>query len=246
MTQTPALINTLKQQLKARGKTYAHVASHLGMSEASIKRLFIEQSFSLQRLELVCQMINLQLSELMTLMEKEQPQLQKLSTEQEQQLVDDALLLMIAIHVMNGNSFDQLCSEIAISKTDCIQKLALLDRLRIIELLPNNRIKLLIAPNFRWQRNGPIQGFFQQHVEHDFFRSPFTAHDENLLVLNGELCELSQQEIQRKMDKLAQEFNALAQQDQKLPTSQRKNITVVLAARAWQLALFDRYRRKSS
>ncbi|MFT7387970.1 MAG: transcriptional regulator with XRE-family HTH domain [Candidatus Endobugula sp.] len=246
MSQTPALISTLKKQLKARGKTYAHVASHLGMSEASIKRLFIEQSFSLQRLEWVCQMIDLQLSELMALMQKEQPQLQKLSAEQEQQLVDDTLLLMIAIYVMNGHGFEYLCGEIAISKTGCIQKLALLDRLRIIELLPNNRIKLRIAPNFHWQRNGPIQRFFQQHVEHDFFRCPFTALNEHLVVINAELSEFSQQEMQRKMDKFAQEFNALAHHDQRLPPSQRKNITVVLAARAWQFALFDRYRRKTS
>lgn len=243
MTQTPALISTLKKQLKAQGKTYADVATTLDMSEASIKRLFTDQSFSLQRLEAICQLINLQLSELVALMEKEQPQLQQLTLEQEQELVNDTLLLMIAIQVMNGHSFGDLCHDIDISETDCIRKLAQLDRLRVIELLPNNRIKLLIAPNFRWQVNGPIQRFFQRHVEQDFFRSTFKENDEKLLVLNGELGDFSHQEMQRKIDKLAKEFNALAHQDSQLPKSQRKNITVVLASRAWQFGLFDEHRR---
>jgi len=91
MTQTPALISTLKKQLKAQGKTYADVAAALDMSEASIKRLFTEQSFSLQRLETTCQIINLQLSELVALMEKEQPQLQQLTLDQEKELVNDTL-----------------------------------------------------------------------------------------------------------------------------------------------------------
>jgi DNA-binding Xre family transcriptional regulator len=243
MSQTPALISTLKKQLKAQGKTYADVATALGISEASIKRLFTEQSFSLQRLEATCQIIDLQLSELVALMEKEQPQLQQLTAEQEQVLVNDTLLLMIAIQVMNGHSFKDLYQDIAISETDCIRKLVQLDRLRVIELLPNNRIKLLIAPNFRWQLNGPIQRFFQRHVEQDFFRSTFKESDEKLLVLNGELGEFSNQEMQRKIEKLAKEFNALAHQDSQLPKSQRKNITVVLASRAWQFGLFDGYRR---
>jgi len=242
MTQTPALITTLKKQLKARGKTYADVADALDISEASIKRLFSSQSFSLQRLEATCQLIDLQLSELVALMEKEQPQLHQLTVTQEKELVNDTLLLMVAIQVMNGHSFDDLCQTIAISETDCVRKLAQLDRLRIIELLPNNRIKLLIAPNFRWQANGPIQGFFQRHVEQDFFRSTFTKDNEKLVVLNGELGEFSHQEMQRKIDKLSKEFNALVMQDAQLPLSQRKNITVVLASRAWQFSLFDDYR----
>jgi len=150
---------------------------------------------------------------------------------------------MIAIQVMNGHRFADLCQDINISETDCIRKLVQLDRLRVIELLPNNRIKLLIAPNFRWHANGPIQRFFQRHVEQDFFRSTFKDSDEKLLVLNGELGDFSNQEMQRKIDKLAKEFNALAHQDSQLPKSQRKNITVVLASRAWQFGLFDEHRR---
>lgn len=51
MPQAQKLVSTLKRTLKAHGKTYSQVAAHLGLSEASIKRLFSRGNFSLQRLE---------------------------------------------------------------------------------------------------------------------------------------------------------------------------------------------------
>ena len=51
MAQTTALINTLKRTLKAHGKTYVDVGHALGLSEASVKRLFSREDFSLERLD---------------------------------------------------------------------------------------------------------------------------------------------------------------------------------------------------
>ncbi len=46
MSQADSLIETLKRQLRAQGKTYADVAEWLALSEASVKRLFAEKHFS--------------------------------------------------------------------------------------------------------------------------------------------------------------------------------------------------------
>ena len=51
MAQTSELIKTLKQALKAHGKTYAAVARELNLTEASVKRLFWQKNFSLERLD---------------------------------------------------------------------------------------------------------------------------------------------------------------------------------------------------
>ena len=59
MAQTRELIKSLKTALKAQGKTYADVAVELGLTEASVKRLFSQQSFSLSRLDQVCHLIAL-------------------------------------------------------------------------------------------------------------------------------------------------------------------------------------------
>jgi hypothetical protein len=64
MSQTLHLITTLKRQLKARGVTYAQVAIHLKKSEASIKRQFSQLNFSLRTLESICDLIDLDVVEL--------------------------------------------------------------------------------------------------------------------------------------------------------------------------------------
>lgn len=65
MSQTSNLLQVLKKQLRGQGKTYADVAQLLGLSEASVKRLFASQSFSLQRLEQLCDWLQIEFAELM-------------------------------------------------------------------------------------------------------------------------------------------------------------------------------------
>ena len=47
MAQAGPLIETLKRELKAQGKTYVDVANVLDLSEASVKRLFADKNFTL-------------------------------------------------------------------------------------------------------------------------------------------------------------------------------------------------------
>jgi len=72
-----------------------------------------------------------------------------------------------------------------------VQMLAKLDRLRLIELQPNNRIKLLVAPNFAWLPNGPILRVFLKTIQRDFFAARFSQEDHELIVLNGMLSRLA-------------------------------------------------------
>jgi len=123
-----------------------------------------------------------------------------------------------------------------------VQKLAQLDRLRIIELLPGNRIKLRIAANFNWLPNGPIQQFFHDKVQQDFFNSRFDKQHEKLLVLNGLLSKQSNREFQKKLQRLASEFEQLNREDAALPMDERHGTTAVLAMREWQYSLFEGFR----
>ena len=64
MAQTESLTLALKQSLKEQGQTYADLAAGINLSEASIKRLFSEQSFSLKRLDEICDWLNIEISDL--------------------------------------------------------------------------------------------------------------------------------------------------------------------------------------
>ena len=86
MAQTQALITTLKKVLKSEGVTYRDLAKNMDLSEASIKRLFAQQSFSLQRLDQICQLLGMEISDLVKQMESSQQQIDELNEDQEQEL----------------------------------------------------------------------------------------------------------------------------------------------------------------
>lgn len=243
MAQTRSLIKALKKQLKANGRTYANVAELLQLSEASVKRLFASENISLQRFEAICQMLDMDISELIQHMLNDQHRVTQLSHEQEEKITSDLLLLLITVCVINGYSYDDIFEQYNIDAQVCLQKLTILDQLKIINLLPDNRIKLLVAANFSWLPNGPIQRFFQEKVEQDFFSSSFQKETEKLIVLNGFLSGTSNAALQKKMRRLANDFNKLSQSDKALPVSSHQGTSLVIALRPWQYSLFEDYQR---
>jgi DNA-binding Xre family transcriptional regulator len=238
VAQTRELVKTLKSALKANNMTYADVAAELGLTEASVKRIFSQQNFSLERLDRICQMVGMEISDLVQLMNEQQQRIQQLSYEQEKEITDDVTLTLVAVCVLNRWTMDEILTYFRISEPQCLRHLARLDRLKVIELLPQNRIRVLVAPNFSWRENGPIQQFFQKKIGQEFFHTHFKQDDECLIVLNGMLSAQSNAEFQRKLRRLAREFNVLNADDAALDLSQKHGATLVLALRGWQYGLF--------
>ena len=245
MSQISQTLRILKQQLKAQGKTYADVAQQLALSEASVKRLFAEEQFSVQRLEAIAQMVGLSLTELFHRVHQQSHQLTQLSIQQEQQIAEDTMLLLVTACVINGYSFEDLIAQFRIIETDLIRKLVELDRLKIIELLPENKIRLLISANFQWLPNGPIQRFFIEKIQQDFFNATFEDDDEQLVVLNGQLTSSNIHLFHRAVRRLAKQWDELIDEDRALPTSEKEGVTVVLANRKWEYSVFERYRKSN-
>jgi transcriptional regulator with XRE-family HTH domain len=234
MPQTTELLTTLKKLLKRHNKTYADVAVCLELSEASVKRLFSEQNLSLQRLDAVCGLMGLEISDLVHEMRTEHNRpISELSHVQEKEIADDLNLLMITVCVLNRWSMQDIIDHYHFSEPQLIRYLAHLDRLRIIELQAGNRIKLLVAPNFKWRDDGPIMQLFRAKIESEYFRTTFTRESEKLIVLNGMLSDASNALFQRKMAQLAKDFDTLSKDDSGLPIGERKGSTLLLAIRDW-------------
>lgn len=238
MAQTTALLKTLKQALKDACLTYQDVAHHLGMSEANVKRLFATQRVTLDRLEQICGLMQLDLSDLFELYNESRQRISNLTQEQEKELVSDAKLLLVAVSVRNHLSYEDIIKHYQISEAECIRCLARLDRLKIIDLLPNNRIKLLIDEYFNWLPHGPIERFFQQQIQTQFLKSNFSKDRELRLFEFGLLGDSSTQVMINKLKALTVEFTDLHRQDLNLPLEKRYNQGLLVAIRPWDLDAF--------
>lgn len=243
MPQTQQLIDTLKYALKAQKRTYADVAGVLELSEASVKRLFADKNLSLLRLEQICQLLNMEISDLVQLMNQRSHNISQLTREQEEEIAGDRILLLVTVCALNRWTVADILAYFNIREVDAIRCLARLDRLKIIDLLPGNRVKLLISPTFHWIENGPIQQLFHSRLQNDFFDSRFDRQNEKLLVVNGMLSRKSNAVLQKKMERLAREFAELNDDDAGLPLDQRHGVTMVVAMSDWRFGLFADLRR---
>ncbi|MGI3131566.1 helix-turn-helix domain-containing protein [Halopseudomonas pachastrellae] len=242
MAQTAAIVSALKNALKEQGITYLQVAEALDLSEASVKRLFSERQFSLQRLDQICSLLGLEISDLVRRLDQAQ-RIDALTAEQEQELVGDDRLLLVAICALNRWSLAQILETYQLSEVEAVGRLARLDRMGLIELLPGNRIKPLISHDFRWQQHGPIQRFFEQQVQADFFQCHFNLPGELRLFLSGMLSPQSTEQMHQKLQRLAQAFRHSHQEDLVLPLEQRFGVSMILAIRPWEVAAFQQLRR---
>jgi len=243
MAQVAALVGTLKRVLKASAITYVQVGACLNRSESSIKRKFSRQDFSLSELDRICTLASTDIAELVKAMEQDQGRLQHLAADQETQIADDLGLLLVTVCVLNKWSFDEIIDFYVFDEHDLVQKLATLDRLRLIELLPGNRIKVLVAPNFGWLPNGPIETVFLRVIQKDFFATRFDADDHQLIVMNGMLSDTSNAELRRKLERVARDFDVLNQEDSRLPLDKRHGYTLLLALRDWRYSGLQPYVR---
>ena len=244
MSQTVAVVEALKRWLKAKKLTYAQVARELKMSEANVKRMFASHHFTIERFEQVCTFAGLGLTELAREVDSEKNFITHLTLEQEREVVGNARLFLIAVCALNHMTLEQILATYDIPKPDCVQLLLKLDKIKFLELMPNNRIRLKVASNFAWLPNGPILEYFMTRAQHEYFRSRFDGPNEMLMVVNAMLSAASSAQFAARLRKLAGEFSELHNDDKHLPIGQRRPASVVLALRPWELDDFNKLRRK--
>jgi hypothetical protein len=244
VSQIVAVVDALKRALKAKKLTYAHVARELAISEASVKRMFASGRFTLSRFEQVCQFAGLGLTELAREVDSEKNYIAHMTLEQEREVVANPRLFLVAVCALNHLTLDQVVETYEISRADCIQLLLKLDRIKFLELMPNNRIKLKVSPDFSWLPNGPILQYFMTRAHHEYFRSKFDGPGEIIMVVNAMLSAASSAQFAMKLRKLAKDFSELHQDDKHLAIGDRRPASVVLALRPWELDDFNRLRRR--
>jgi DNA-binding Xre family transcriptional regulator len=246
LPQANELIDALKAVLKARSVTYGAVARSLKLSEASVKRTFAARTFTLKRLDDICTMLGIEISDLARMVAEESARPTQLAPSQEKELVADPKLLLVAVHALNHWTLDDIVATYTLSKAECIRLLARLDRLGIIDLMPNNRIRVRVARTFGWIADGPIQNYFRAQVQGDFFKSRFDVRGESLTFVSGMLSSDGNAALQSRIRRLSAEFADLHQQDLTLPLAQRSGTSLLVAVRPWIPESFKRFRRKGT
>ena len=231
------LIVTLKRVLKTRGMTYAALAAQIALSEASVKRLFSQGSFTLERLEEVCAALEIDVFELARLARGEQARAQELTLRQEQMLAKDRALLGVFYLTYSGWQIDDIVAAYELTRAQAFSYLRRLDAIGVLGLLPSEQVRMKVTRNLRLRRRGPIELAYGRAAVGEFLSPEFDRVGGVFRIEFRELSSASFELLKRKLDRLADEVHELAELDSVLPSQQRQTIGVALGARPWTVAM---------
>lgn len=226
------IFDSIRIHLKARGFNYQQLADALGVSESTIKRIFASNDCTVERLEEICQFINIELAHLLKSTPKKRKLIEHLSHKQETELAENKKLLMVAICVMGLWSFENMLSHLTLAKAECIALLQRLERIGFVEMRPNNQYRLLIAKDFTWIVDGPIMRLVKS-VSDDFFNHRFEASGEMLKIINVRVSPDVRESLKNKLEKVAQQYADQVVADSHLPLNERPPLSICIAVRSW-------------
>jgi DNA-binding Xre family transcriptional regulator len=235
MEQTKRLVESLKQILRSKGLTYAALAPSLGISEASVKRAFSQCNFTLERLEQICQVAQIQLADLIGLSQTDEEKYHfRLSDEQEQLFVDNPRYLLFYEYLMERKSVGYIQKKYDLSSSQTSHYLRTLEEHGLIIRLQGSRVKLVNDGVIRPKKDGPLAKMIQSRFQDDFLTGNF---DGELDYRNFGMIRMTDTSYKRMREQLAKLIKEAADTGKieiaaRLPT---KEIGIYFATRPWNL-----------
>jgi len=234
---TRDIVETLKRILKARGMTYADLARGLRVSTPTVKRTFSQRSFTLQRLEQACRLLEVDFQELARLSRVHRSGPAELSIDQETALAKDPRLFTVFWLLCNDWRFDQIVTEFGLGAAQITSYFARLERLGLIDWRPGNRARLRVPRRYVWRAGGPLRKSYGLQVVTEFMRARFDAPHDAFHFEAQELSPESAVVVKRRLEKVVAEINDLVEMDAAAPGKKRVTLGVLLACRPWDISI---------
>jgi hypothetical protein len=242
MSGRTQIVTELKRALRASGHTYSHVARKLGLSVASVKRLFSQEDLSLERIDSICELIGLSLIEILDQARERMSPVAQLTLAQETEIVSDLRLLFMTWLVLIRTPLEEIVQTYRFTEREALKYLIRLDRLKVIELQPGNRVRLLVSRHFSWRAGGPVQRYIDQKLLREFFASHFTDASEEFFFHGGRVSREALGRMKRALQGAARECAEIIERD-RASTKDRFGAAFVLALRPWNYSGFKQFDR---
>jgi transcriptional regulator with XRE-family HTH domain len=212
--QTTAFLEAIKRCLKAKGITYRDLAKALGLSEASVKRLFSLESLTLKRAEQILAVLDMTLLEVAKLSASSaETTTAQLSLDQERALAADAKLFSLFHLLLFGLSLTKIVSTYDISRDHAERRVRSLEALGLVERTPRNEIVVRVKRAIVWRARGPLRQAYEQPVRARFLEDAFGGEHELRRFMTHRLSEASQALMIRKLKRLLKEMDGLSEAD---------------------------------
>jgi AcrR family transcriptional regulator len=243
MGERSLIVAELKRALRRRGLTYSDVARALHVSTATVKRLFSKGEFSLERVDTICELVGTSLAAVLEQAHEQAAPTAQLTLAQEREIVADNKLLFITwLVVVNRTPIEEIVRCYRFTEREVLKYFIRLDRLKVIELQPQNRARVLVSRQFSWRAGGPVQKYIHDRLLREFFANHFSNTEEEFVFHGGPISNETLTRLKRTLRAAARDCVELMQRD-RTPFASSQGAAFVLALRPWTYSGFAEFNR---
>ena len=156
LAENEALFKTLREAMKANGYTYARLGREIEVAEVTIKRIFSSRTCSLDRIMQICDAIGVSFLDLAAMAKKEEEMDYFLSDAQEVYFSENPAHFAILKDLSHGAKPGEVAGHWRLTANQLYKVLRALEKLKLLEVHPNNQIRLGISGNIRASHRGPF------------------------------------------------------------------------------------------
>jgi transcriptional regulator with XRE-family HTH domain len=233
------LVAALKLVCKSKGITYQIIANELGLTLTSVKRFMSGKTpMTLDRLDQMCGIANIDVFTLVHLAKPTQfMEPSALQLEQEQALADDDDLFLMFYSLAKGLPIRGILAKYRITEIRLNKALIKLERLGLIENLPRQKVKFLVARSVRWREQGPLSRKYEKQFEQEFLIGRFVGTHECRKFVSFPLSPRSQMQAAKKLRDVVRDIQDQSEVDLALDPNIQTMCTVLVGVRQWTPAL---------
>ena len=129
----------------------------------------------------------------------------------------------------------EIIEEFRLTKAECIQYLTRLDQLRMIDLLPDNHIRIRISQDFDFLPDGPLIDLARNRkVVDEFLKKDAPGKYPPMIVLRGHLSNDAIKQFQVYLRRLKRQLAELHEESFDTPMEERHSFATIILQREWE------------
>lgn len=231
-SSTALVVQSLKTHLKLRGLTYGALAKTWKVSLSSVKRIMSGPELSIARIESACELMHLSVGDFFKQIQFDHSsELFYLTTAQENHLSQDLEALHYFLLLHEGWSPSEIFKEYSLTQAKNIRLLNFLEKIDLIEVHPNNRIKRKYVGQLRLHKDGPLGKQLAKLVKTQFLESNFAQGSDLFTFLNLNFVPGDVQKLKARFLEMAKELSLQSDENRRHPNSQ--SCGLMIALRPW-------------
>lgn len=225
----------LKRIIKAKGLTYSDLAALMDLSESGIKKMLTSNDLSFNRIKSICEALEVGFADVIAEVNESEVREEQFTDAQERFfLKNQDYFHFFWKLVVERDSLEKIKRENTLNDKQISKYLTKLDSFNIIELHPNNRIKIPRRESKRWVGTGPltqkVQKDWGSSLWNEAIQKNFNEEDgAHTFVRHLKLSPTSFDDLKLALEDLEKEFVSRSTREQSLSKDELKTFRLLAA-----------------